>query len=408
MEATEKPSEKETHMYLFTSESVSPGHPDKCADILSDTIVDACLAYDPEARVAAEVMIAGRDIFVGGEIGGTWFPGEAALSELAEKALRKAGYGEESGFSPSQTLHPKDIRLTSRIRPQSPEIAAGVKRGGGEVGAGDQGIMFGYACDETPEKMPAALYYARKIRDALHRYAVAHPFELGVDIKTQVTLDYGSRKGFYEGSPKRVDTVVVSAPYPENFGRKRAEELIRCVIRRSGIPEDLFDERTVYLVNPSGSYVGHGPLFDAGLTGRKLIVDTYGGYAPIGGGAQSGKDWTKVDRSGLYAARWLARGLVENGFARKALVQLSYAIGRAEPVSVTVDTFGTGHGDDVSLSEAVRGSFPLTPAWIRDRFGLDAPSGSTFLYADTAAWGQVGLPGLPWETGFENFSLESI
>ncbi|WP_353661855.1 methionine adenosyltransferase [Hydrogenimonas sp. SS33] len=386
-------------MYLFTSENVSPGHPDKCADIISDTIVDTFLAADPNARVAAEVMIAGKEVVIGGEVSSTLKPDHDDYEKLVKKALIDIGYTGTGGFSRTQALHPDDVTVTVRLNAQSPEIASGVKREDGEIGAGDQGIMFGYACDETKELMPSAIVFSRRIRERVYEYALGHPFELGVDIKTQVTVDYGSKEGFDNGEVKRIDTIVVSAPYTESFGRGNAERLIRRLIQESGLPEGLVDGRTRLLINPSGSYVGHSALHDCGLTGRKLIVDTYGGYAPIGGGAQSGKDWTKVDRSGLYAARWLARRIVEEGLAKKALVQLSYAIGEAKPVSVTVDTMGTGRsgGGDEELSGRLAGLYPLTPAWIRDAFGLDRPGEEGFGYADVAARGQVGVGEWPWE-----------
>jgi len=387
-------------MFLFTSESVSPGHPDKCADIISDSIVDRYLQEDPNAKVAAEVLIGGKHITIAGEINSSVKLYQRDFEEIVRKALIKVGYTGESGFSREETLYPDEIDVTVQLVRQSSEINAGVDKDNGEIGAGDQGIMFGFASNEADEFMPAAISYSRAICDTVYQYALRHPDELGVDIKTQVTVDYGSKEGFINGTLKKIDTIIVSAPYTQQTGVEKAKTIITKLIRDTKLPSELFlEEQCSIQINPSGSYTNHSALYDSGLTGRKLIVDSFGGYAPIGGGAQSGKDYTKVDRSGLYAARWIAKHIVAAGIARKALVQISYAIGEAAPVSVTVDTQGTSKNaiSDEQLSHFVRETFPLTPRWIKEKFKLDQPSDNSFLYADIAARGQVGIGGYPWE-----------
>lgn len=385
-------------MYLFTSESVSPGHPDKCADIISDSIVDRYLQADPRSKVAAEVLIAGKNITIGGEINSTLQLDQSDFEEIVRNALIKIGYTGQSGFTREQTLYPDDISITVQLNRQSEEIYQGVEHADGEIGAGDQGIMFGYASNETPEFMPAAIAYSRLLCDKVYRYALEHPDQLGVDIKTQVTVDYGSKDNFTQAKPEKIQTIIVSAPYTEQLGFEQAKEIITGLINESGLPSDLFDPESCDIkINPSGSYISHSALYDSGLTGRKLIVDSFGGYAPIGGGAQSGKDYTKVDRSGLYAARWIAKQIVASGLAAKALVQISYAIGEAKPVSVTLDTPGVKGMSDEKLAKVLTDRYPLTPKWIKEKFGLDQPSKDTFLYADVAAHGQVGITGYPWE-----------
>lgn len=387
-------------MYLFTSEAVSPGHPDKCADIVADSIVDFLLIQDPNSRVASEVFIAGKHLFIGGEVTTKANVTEADYKRIAKEALSKIGYGGQCGFDRCQTLHPDDLHIAVHINKQSPDINQGVDQAGGEIGAGDQGIMFGFASDEAEEYMPAAISYARLLCDKVYAYALAHSDELGVDIKTQVTIDYGTKENFIQAKPQKIHTIVVSAPSVEKLHIDEVRKLIKGLIDTAGLPAHLYNPNDCIIhINPTGRYVNHGPLHDSGLTGRKLIVDSFGGYAPIGGGAQSSKDYTKVDRSGLYAARWIAKNIVAAGLAKKALVQISYAIGVARPTSVSVDTqFTAAPGiTDEMLSDAVAKQFPLTPMWITRTFNLDKPSKNTFLYADVAAKGQVGLKGYPWE-----------
>lgn len=387
-------------MYLFTSEVVSPGHPDKCADIIADSIVDEVLGKDKDARLASEVFVAGNHIVIGGEVKSKVKFSQSDYENIVKNALSNIGYSANPHFTKEQCLHLDDIEVHVFLNEQSPDISTGVDQSSGEIGAGDQGIMFGFASNETKEFMPAAITYARLLCDKVYEYAKAHPHELGVDIKTQVTLDYGSKDNFENCKPLKIHTIVVSAPCVESMSIEKVRELISGLIDEAGLPKELFNkDETIIYINPTGRYVNHSSLHDSGLTGRKLIVDSFGGYSPIGGGAQSSKDYTKVDRSGLYAARWIAKHIVAAKLAKKCIVQLSYAIGVARPVSVSVDCMGTHIKgiDDEILSNFVLENFPLTPKWITDKFGLDKPSKDTFLYADVAAHGQVGNPDYPWE-----------
>lgn len=387
-------------MYLFTSEVVSPGHPDKCADIIADSIVDEVLGKDKDARLASEVFVAGNHIVIGGEVKSKIKFSQSDYENIVKNALLNIGYSTNPHFTKEQCLHLDDIEVHVFLNEQSPDISTGVDQSSGEIGAGDQGIMFGFASNETKEFMPAAITYARLLCDKVYEYAKAHPHELGVDIKTQVTLDYGSKDNFENCKPLKIHTIVVSAPCVESMSIEKVRELIGGLIDEAGLPKELFNkDETIIYINPTGRYVNHSSLHDSGLTGRKLIVDSFGGYSPIGGGAQSSKDYTKVDRSGLYAARWIAKHIVAANLAKKCIVQLSYAIGVARPVSVSVDCMGTHIKgvDDEILSNFVLENFPLTPKWITDKFGLDKPSKDTFLYANVAAHGQVGNPDYPWE-----------
>lgn len=386
-------------MYLFTSEVVSPGHPDKCADIIADTIVDILLTHDKDSRVASEVFVAGNKIVIGGEVKSKHKLSHQDYRSLVKGALAEIGYDGKGFFTKAQCLHPDDLEVLVFLNEQSPDINQGVDQKGGEIGAGDQGIMFGFASCEADEFMPAAISYARRLCDKVYNYAKAHPDKLGVDIKTQVTIDYGTKSNFENCKPQSIHTIVVSAPSVENLGIEEVRKLIMSLILDANLPKELFNaEKTRILINPTGKYVNHSSLHDSGLTGRKLIVDSFGGYAPIGGGAQSSKDYTKVDRSGLYAARWLAKNIVAAGLAKKCVVQLSYAIGVAQPTSVSVDCMGTNTSvDDDKLSEFVMKNFALTPNWIKEKFALDKPSKGTFLYANVAARGQVGQKDYPWE-----------
>jgi S-adenosylmethionine synthetase len=317
-----------------------------------------------------------------------------------KQAVEKIGYKEDAIFTREQAIRPSDLKVQVLLNRQSPDINQGVDQTTGEIGAGDQGIMFGFANSETSDYMPAAITYARMLCDKVYHYALAHPHKLGVDIKTQVTLDYGTKENFNLCQPQKIHTIVVSAPSVEIMSIEVVRDLISGLINDTGLPTVLFNPKDCIIhINPTGRYVNHSALHDSGLTGRKLIVDSFGGYAPIGGGAQSSKDYTKVDRSGLYAARWLAKHIVAAGLAKKALVQLSYAIGVAKPTSVTVDTMGTNiqSVNDEMLSEQIAAKFSLTPRWITEKFGLNKPSADTFLYADVAARGQVGQSDYPWE-----------
>ncbi len=385
--------------YLFTSEVVSPGHPDKCADIIADTIVDKLIIEDKNSRVASEVFVAGKNVIIGGEVKSTCQLSDKDYEDLVKAALAKIGYDGKSSFTKEQCLHPDDVNVQVLLNQQSPDISQGVDQTTGDIGAGDQGIMFGFASTETADYMPAAISYARMLSDKVYNYALNHNHKLGVDIKTQVTVDYGTKENFENCKPQKIHTIVVSAPSVESMDITEVRELIQGLIDDSGLPTNMYDkDSTIIHINPTGRYVSHSSLHDSGLTGRKLIVDSFGGYSPIGGGAQSSKDYTKVDRSGLYAARWIAKHIVASGLALKAVVQISYAIGVARPTSVSVDTMGTFKKlNDDELSEFVMNSFSLTPKWITDKFALDKPSEETFLYADVASRGQVGQSDYPWE-----------
>lgn len=388
--------QKQQQQYLFTSEVVSAGHPDKCADIISDSIVDALLIGDKNSRVASEVFVAGKNVIVGGEVATRLHPD---YETIVKDALIKIGYNGKSAFTREQCLYPEDVKIQILLNEQSPDINQGVDQSSGEIGAGDQGIMFGFASSETADLMPAAIFYARMLCDKVYNFALNHNHKLGVDIKTQVTIDYGTKENFENCKPQKIHTIVVSAPSTESMPITEVRTLIKGLIDDTGLPTELYNPNdTIIHINPTGRYVNHSPLHDSGLTGRKLIVDSFGGYSPIGGGAQSSKDYTKVDRSGLYAGRWIAKHIVASGLAKKCSVQLSYAIGVAKPVSVSVDTSGTfTAANDDELSNFVISSFSLTPRWITEKFGLDKPSSDTFLYADVAARGQVGQSDYPWE-----------
>jgi S-adenosylmethionine synthetase len=387
-------------MYLFTSEVVSPGHPDKCADIIADAIVDRLIGEDSNARVASEVLIAGNQVVIGGEVNSKVKLSDKEYEEIVKNTLKKIGYDGKTAFTRKQTLYPEDVNVQVFLNQQSPDINQGVDKNDGEIGAGDQGIMFGFATCETKDLMPAAISYARMLCNKVYQYALEHKDLFGVDIKTQVTVDYGTKENFEDCKPQKIHTIVVSAPSVEKMPIEEVRSLIQSLIDDAGLPKDLYDPKDTKIhINPTGRYVNHSPLHDSGLTGRKLIVDSFGGYSPIGGGAQSSKDYTKVDRSGLYAARWIAKNIVGAKLAKKCIVQLSYAIGLAEPISISVDTMGThvkGISDDI-LSDFVMKSFPLTPRWITKKFNLDKPRSGHFLYADVAARGQVGQEDYPWE-----------
>ncbi len=387
-------------MYLFTSEVVSPGHPDKCADIIADSIVDKLIIGDSSSRVASEVFVAGKHVVIGGEVTSRTNLTSEDYEKIVHNALVEIGYNGNPYFTKEECLYPEDVEVQVLLNSQSPDINQGVDREDGEIGAGDQGIMFGYADSETKEYMPSAITYARVLMQKVYEYAKANPSKLGVDIKTQVTIDYETKDNFESCKPKKIHTIVVSAPCVSSMSIDKVRELIQTLIDDAGLPKELYSKDDCIIhINPTGKYVSHSSLHDSGLTGRKLIVDSFGGYAPIGGGAQSSKDYTKVDRSGLYAARYIAKHIVAAKLAKKCVVQLSYAIGVAKPTSIAVDTYGTVvEGlDDNKLSQFIMDNFPLTPNWITKKFKLDKPSKDTFLYADVAARGQVGQSDYPWE-----------
>ncbi len=356
--------------YFFTSESVTEGHPDKICDQISDAVLDAVLAADPHGRVACESMVKDQSVYVAGEITTTAKPD---IEKLVRETIRGIGYTDpDCGFTADT------CKVTVNLTRQSPDIDMGVGTGG----AGDQGMMFGYACDETPELMPFPIMMAQKLclRLAEARRKKILDF-LRPDGKSQVTVEY-------EGSKvKRVDAVVVSTQHTPDVSNETLREGVRECIIKPVIPSHMLDAKTKYHINPTGRFVTGGPVGDSGLTGRKIIVDTYGGTAHHGGGAFSGKDPTKVDRSAAYMARYVAKNLVSAGLARRVEVQLAYAIGVAEPVSVMVDTFGTGRVDNSKLIDLVRKHFELTPGGIIKTLDLLRP-----IYQKTAAYGHFGRP----------------
>ena len=374
------------HESLFTSESVSEGHPDKVADRISDAVLDWMLERDPEARVACETLIAKDLIVVAGEFTSGQIPDlfrmlGAAIPALARDTVREIGYTAGTGFDPDRC----EVKLS--ISTQSANIAQGVSLGEGQIGAGDQGLMFGFACDETPELMPLPISLAHALvrRQAALRRSGALPW-LRPDAKSQVTVRYRDDR------PIAVEKVVLSTQHSPEVDTSVIEAEVRRQVIEPVIPEVLRSPDIRYLVNPTGRFEIGGPVGDTGLTGRKIIVDTYGGSCPHGGGAVSGKDPTKVDRSAAYAARQVAKTVVAAGLARRCTVQVAYAIGVAEPVSLYVVTHGTGTVPDGVIESAVRATFDLRPAGIIERLHLRRP-----IYGQTSAYGHFGREGLPWE-----------
>jgi S-adenosylmethionine synthetase len=363
--------------YLFTSESVTEGHPDKIADQISDSILDAILAQDPTGRVACETLVTTGLAVVAGEITTTSY---VDFQTVVRQTIKDVGYTHSDHGFDSDTCG-----VISSIHGQSPDIAQGVDPGG----AGDQGLMFGYAVKETPELMPLPIMLAHKLCRGLSQARRTGLLEyLRPDGKSQVSVEYDN------GQPVRVDTIVVSSQHSESVqADKMRDDVINHIINKI-VPPEMVDKKTKIYVNPTGRFVVGGPHGDAGLTGRKIIVDTYGGAAPHGGGAFSGKDPTKVDRSACYMARYIAKNCVAAGLADKVLVQLAYAIGVAEPVSVYIDTSGTGKVSDDTISELVRAHFKLTPKGIIEELDLRKP-----IYKKTAAFGHFGREedGFTWE-----------
>ncbi|HKR61339.1 MAG TPA: methionine adenosyltransferase [Pyrinomonadaceae bacterium] len=361
--------------FLFTSESVTEGHPDKIADAISDAVLDAALAEDPTARVACETLVTTGLVVIAGEI---TTDARIDYSRVARETIREIGYTRAKYGFDCDTCS-----VLSALDRQSPDIAMGVDTGG----AGDQGLMFGYACNETPELMPLPIQLAHMLARRLSetRKSGDLPY-LRPDGKSQVTIEYR------DGRPFRVEAVVISSQHDQNVTNEKLRSEIQEHVIRHTVSPDLLDEKTKYHINPTGRFVTGGPQGDAGLTGRKIIVDTYGGYAPHGGGAFSGKDPTKVDRSAAYMARYVAKNIVAAGLADRCMVQLAYAIGVADPVSVMVDTKGTGRINENALAKLVRDSFALTPGGIMKELDLRRP-----IYKATAAYGHFGRDGFSWE-----------
>lgn len=369
--------------HVFTSESVSEGHPDKVCDRISDAILDACLMQDPASRVACESLTTTNLIVISGEITTN---AQVNWQQIALDAVRDIGYDKEGvGFSAD------DAKVMVSIHKQSADISMGVSRA--DQGAGDQGMMFGYASDETPELMPATIIYAHKIVEEFARLRKTDPEVakmLRPDAKSQVSIRY------IDGRPVAVESIVVSHQHAPEMPQEYLEDLVRKVVKKV-IPAELLSDDINYFVNPTGRFEIGGPHGDTGLTGRKIIVDTYGGVGSHGGGAFSGKDPSKVDRSAAYFCRYIAKNLVAAKLAKKCEIQVAYAIGVAQPLSINVDTYGTGKlASDADLEKVVRKVFDLRPAKIVETLGLKYP-GKNWCYADTAAYGHFGRDIFPWE-----------
>jgi len=371
--------------YVFTSESVSEGHPDKVCDRVSDAVLDAYLGADPLSRVACETLVTTDLVVLAGEVRGPDTVTREFIEEVARTAVKEIGY-EQEGF------HWKTAKVENHIHAQSADIAQGVDAAGNkDEGAGDQGMMFGYACRETDVLMPAPIHYSHQILKSLAeaRHSGAAP-GIGPDSKSQVSLQYEN------GKPVRATAVVVSTQHAENLDQDQVREIVRPHVINV-LPEGWMCDEEHFFVNPTGRFVIGGPVGDSGLTGRKIIVDTYGGAAPHGGGAFSGKDPTKVDRSAAYAARYLAKNVVAAELADRCTIQLAYAIGVSRPISVYVDTHGTGKVDEARLSDVLQEMVDLSPRGIREHLSLSRP-----IYARTAAYGHFGRApeedgGFSWE-----------
>ena len=380
--------EKEMEKILFTSESVTEGHPDKVADQISDGILDAILAQDPTARVACETVVNTGLVVLVGEITTS---AVVDYQQVARDTIRKIGYTDRKyGYDADS------VAVLVSLDKQSPDIAMGVDdaletRGQSEeFGAGDQGLMFGYATNETESYMPLPIDLSHKLAYQLAKVRKEKQLDyLGPDGKVQVTIEYTP-----EYQVKRIDTIVVSTQHDEEISQEQIRKDVLEFVVKPVVPAELLDDETHYFINPTGKFVIGGPVGDSGLTGRKIIVDTYGGYARHGGGAFSGKDSTKVDRSASYAARYIAKNVVAAGLADKCEIQLAYAIGVAQPVSIAVDTFGTNHVPEEKIIEVIRKEFRLTPKGIIETLNLRRP-----IYQQTAAYGHFGRTDieLPWE-----------
>ncbi|MDZ4815803.1 MAG: methionine adenosyltransferase [Verrucomicrobiota bacterium] len=375
--------------FIFSSESVGEGHPDKVCDLISDSILDACLIQDPKSRVACETLAKSNLVVIAGEITSK---ADIAFNHIVREAIRDIGYTHEG-----EIFHADKVHILNALTAQSPDIAQGVdaKKVKGkktaEQGAGDQGLMFGYACNETRELMPAPIMFSHRLGRTLTKIRKAGKVDwLRPDAKTQVSIEYRDRK------PVRVTAVVISTQHAENVKHSEIESFLIEEVIKKVIPASMLDKRTQYLINPTGRFVVGGPEGDSGLTGRKIIVDTYGGMGRHGGGAFSGKDPSKVDRSAAYMGRYVAKNIVAAGLADRAEIQFAYAIGHPDPVSVYVDTFGTGVVEDTKITKAVQEIFSFKPAEIVKQLNLLRP-----IYRKTTNYGHFGkiddLNTITWE-----------
>ena len=361
--------------YFFTSESVTEGHPDKLADLISDSILDECLKQDEKSRVAVETFVTGNTVTIAGQITSK---AQINVEEIVRNTIKEVGYDNEK-----TDIDYRTCKIITEITNQSPDIALGVDIGG----AGDQGIMFGYASDETENYMPYAIYMAHKLAKRLTevRKEGIIPY-LRPDGKTQVTVEYEGDK------PKRIESILLSTHHLEEIKQETLKKDITEKVIKAVIPVNMIDKNTKIYINPTGRFVIGGPLGDTGLTGRKIIVDTYGGYARHGGGAFSGKDASKVDRSAAYMLRHIAKNIVANGYAKKCEIQVSYALGMKEPLSIYINTFGSGTKTEDELAQIIKSKFDLTPQGIINYLDLTKP-----IYTKTTNYGHFGKENLPWE-----------
>ena len=372
--------------FIFSSESVGEGHPDKVSDSISDSVLDACLEQDPHSRVACETLVKSNCVTIAGEI---TTAAKFDYEDVVREAIRKIGYTNDDDI-----FHADQVFITNQLTAQSRDIGQGVDaaaaegKGTSEQGAGDQGIMFGYACNETEELMPAPVMFAHRIlrRMAEIRHAGEQATWLRPDCKSQVALKY------VDGKMVGIQNVVVSTQHSADVSNETIRDFITEEVIKPSLPQDLLSTDTEYLINPTGRFVIGGPQGDSGLTGRKIIVDTYGGWGRHGGGAFSGKDPSKVDRSAAYMCRWVAKNVVSAGLADRAEIQLAYAIGHPEPTSITLDCFGTEKVDESKIENAVKEVFSFKPADIVSQLNLLRP-----IYRETTHYGHFGKAGLPWE-----------